>query len=101
MNGSPEIEALAHALTQPIRELADSLKTIGETSARNEQHMRLTLALLAAAVAMQPGIDAKRLLADFDRLVEGNASHDEQPPMVAMDVRSTIAKVIAALEKKP
>ncbi len=100
MNGNPEIEALAHALTQPMRELAESLKKIADSAARNEQHMRLTLALFAAAIAMQPSVDPRRLLADFDRLLEKNASHDEQPPMVAMDVRSTIAKVIAAIDRK-
>jgi hypothetical protein len=84
-------------MSDPITSMANSVAKIAETASKTEQNMRFTLSLFGAAVAMQPGIDAKKLLADFDRQLEGNASHDEPVPIAAMDLRSTLLKVIEGL----
>ena len=72
---------------------AEAVARIAEATSTNEQNLRLTLALFGAAVAMQPGIDATRLLADFDRQLEANTPKDGSVPMAALDLRAALAQV--------
>lgn len=90
---SNAIEASAEA----SQKSTEAVARIAESTTKAQADLRLTLALFGAAVAMQPGIDAKRLLRDFDRQLELNSPQDGNVPMAALDLRTVLAQVVDGL----
>jgi len=90
---SNAIEASAEA----SQKSTEAVARIAESTTKAQADLRLTLALLGAAVAMQPGIDARRLLRDFDRQLELNTPQEGNVPMAALDLRTVLAQVVDGL----
>lgn len=75
---------------------SEAVEKIARTASMTEQNLRFALAIFGAAVAMQPGIDSRKLLADFDKQLEANTPPAGNIPMPALDLRAALAKVAAA-----
>jgi hypothetical protein len=85
------------ASAQASQKSTEAVARIAESTTKAQADLRLTLALLGAAVAMQPGVDARRLLRDFDRQLELNTPQEGNVPMAALDLRTVLAQVVDGL----
>ena len=85
------------ASAQTSQKSTEAVARIAESTTKAQADLRLTLALFGAAIAMQPGVDAKRLLRDFDRQLELNSPQEGNVPMAALDLRTVLAQVVEGL----
>jgi hypothetical protein len=85
------------ASAQASQKSTEAVAKIAESTTRAQTDLRLALALFGAAVALQPAVDAKRLLADFDRQLELNSPQEGNVPMAALDLRTVLAQVVEGL----
>ena len=96
MSTTPEIDELRTRLEESEAgnlEFAKAMSGAITKLVEAEKFSRMAMTLLAAAVARQPNVDSRRLLATFDAEIERVVPSDGQVPLVLADIRSAIATV--------
>jgi hypothetical protein len=86
-------------MENPTEMCARALKQFADRAAKHEQGLRLSVALLGAAISLQPDVDSRKLLADFDRFLDDIVPADQEIPVAALDVRTALVKVVEGLAK--
>lgn len=86
--------ASEHKATQKALEAAERAMLAAVELNAAAQGINETISWLAHALALQLGIDAVRLLEDFERIVEHYATHDRQPPVASMNVRMALRAAV-------